>query len=226
MQFDMRALDKSRRYKILGACVTPRPIAWISSQSAEGMINVSPFSFFTALGDDPPTIVVGMVAHPERRLKDTPSNIRELGEFVVNLVGEHDAAAMNLTSIDAPSGVNEAELAGLVMVPSLGVAPPRIGSAPVSFECRVLHWIETGPHQVAIIAEIIHAHVRDEFLLDPDRLTIDVPAMKLIARLHGAGWYARQTDMFEMLRPRWTSDLLESGGPHIGSGQPKSSSSV
>lgn len=206
MQFDMKALDKGRRYKIIGSCITPRPIAWVSSLSADGTLNVSPFSFFNALGDDPPVVALGMVAHPEARLKDTPSNIQATGEFVINLVNEGNAEAMNLTSIDAPQGFDESTLAGLSMAPSTAVKPPRIANAPVSFECRLVHWLETGRNQVAIIAEVVHAHVADEFLLDRDRVLIDVPAMKLIARLHGAGWYGRQTDVFEMLRPRWADD--------------------
>lgn len=204
MQFDMSALNRSQRYRIIGQCVTPRPIAWVSTLSAAGVVNLAPFSFFNALGDDPPTVVLGMVAHAEGRLKDTPANIRETGEFVIHLVSEAQGETMNLTSIDAPAGIDESRLAGVAMTPSAVVGPPRIAAAPVSFECRTLHWIETGPHQVAIIGEIMLAHVHDDYLIDPDRIVIDVPAMQLIARLHGSGWYGRQTDMFEMLRPRWS----------------------
>lgn len=203
MEFDMRALDRSRRYKIIGACVTPRPIAWVTSRASDGTGNVSPFSFFNVLGDNPPVLALGMVAHPEKRLKDTPANIRATGEFVVHLVNEAHGAAMNLTSINAPAGFDENILAGLELEPSTVVSVPRISSAPVAFECQLLHFIETGPHQVAILAEVMYAHVRDEFVLDPERVHLDIPAMNLISRLHGAGWYGRQTDKFEMLRPSW-----------------------
>lgn len=201
MQFDMRQLSRGDRYKIVGSCVTPRPIAWVTSLSADGVPNVAPFSFFNAIGDNPPVLVLGMVAPREERLKDTPANIRDTGEFVVNLVSEADAAAMNLTSAEVAPDVDEGVLAGLDLVPSIGVAPARIASAPASFECRTMHFIETGPFQVAIIGEIIHAHVADAFILDAERLRIDVSAMNLVSRLHGAGWYGRQTDMFEMKRP-------------------------
>lgn len=203
MHFDLRQLDRSSRYKIIGACVTPRPIAWVSTRSAEGAVNVSPFSFFNALGDDPPVVVLGMVPHADGRLKDTPANIRATAEFVVNLVDEAHGQAMNLTSIDAPPGTDEAVLAGLELADSVEVAAPRIATAPVSFECRTMHFIETGVNQVAIIGEVLHAHVQDRFVTDPERIRLDVPAMNLIARLHGAGWYGRQTDLFEMLRPSW-----------------------
>ncbi|WP_067733923.1 flavin reductase family protein [Novosphingobium naphthalenivorans] len=211
MIFDMRALGAGDRYKIIGACITPRPIAWVTSQAADGSLNLSPFSFFNALGSDPPIIALGLVAHTEKRLKDTAANIRETGEFVVNLVGESSAEAMNLTSIDAPPEIDEIALADLLMVPSIAVAPPRVAEAPASFECVVRHYLETGVNQVAILAEVLHAHVGDEFLLDRERIHIDVPAMKLVSRLHGAGWYGRQTDKFEMLRPAW-SDVVAAGG--------------
>jgi len=205
MQFDMRTLPKASRYKILGSCVTPRPIAWVTSLSADGVPNAAPYSFFNVLGDAPPTIALGLLAHGEARLKDTAANIRATGEFVINLVDETHRRAMNVTCMDAPPEVDEMVCAGIAVEPSKVVAPPRIATAPVSFECRVLHALETGPNQIAVIGEVLYAHVRDEFILDPERLYIDAPAMRLIARMHGAGWYARQTDLFQMERPSWSS---------------------
>lgn len=213
MHFDMRTLDRGSRYKIIGSCVTPRPIAWVTSLSEGGVLNASPFSFFNALGDNPPVLALGMVPHPERRLKDTPENIRATGEFVVNLVDEDHAEAMNLTSIDAPPEIEETALAKLELADSVAIAPPRIATAPVSFECRTMYFIETGPHQVAILAEVLHAHVQDRFVSNPERLHFDVPAMKLIARLHGEGWYSRQTDVFDLRRPSWKA-LHEADIPH------------
>jgi flavin reductase (DIM6/NTAB) family NADH-FMN oxidoreductase RutF len=203
MQFDMRALPKASRYKILGSCVTPRPIAWVTSLSPDGVRNAAPYSFFNVMGDDPPTVALGLLAHGQSRLKDTASNIRATGEFVINLVDEAHAEAMNLTCIDAPPEVDEIALAGIEVAASVKVAPPRIATAPASFECRVLHFLETGPHQSVVIGEVVYAHVGDAFIADPERLHIDTPAMKLIARLHGSGWYSRQTDVFQMVRPSW-----------------------
>jgi flavin reductase (DIM6/NTAB) family NADH-FMN oxidoreductase RutF len=213
MQFDMRALPKASRYKILGSCVTPRPIAWVTSLSPEGVANAAPYSFFNVLGDSPPTIALGLLAHGEPRLKDTAANIRATGEFVVNLVREADAAAMNLTCIDAPPEIDEIALAGLEISPSVTVKPPRIATAPASFECRVLHAIETGPHQVAVIAEVICAHVRDEFIEDTERLYFDTLGMNLLGRMHGAGWYSRQTDLIQLERPRWADLRAADGKP-------------
>jgi flavin reductase (DIM6/NTAB) family NADH-FMN oxidoreductase RutF len=203
MDFDMRVLPKASRYKILGSCVTPRPIAWVTSQSSSGLVNAAPYSFFNVLGDEPPTIALGLLQHGEMRLKDTAANIRSSGEFVVNLVSEDHGEAMNLTCIDAPADVSEVELAALALAPSVQVAPPRILTAPASFECRVLHALETGPNQLAVIAEVLHAHVRDEFIEDAERLYIESLGMKLLARMHGAGWYSRQSDLIQMARPSW-----------------------
>ncbi|WP_174296806.1 flavin reductase family protein [Sphingomonas bacterium] len=203
MQFDMRALPKVSRYKILSSCVTPRPIAWITSLSADDVLNAAPYSFFNMLGDDPLTIAVGLLRHGEGRLKDTAANILASGEFVVNLVDEAHGAAMNLTCVDAPPEVDEVALAGVAIAPSVVVKAPRIATAPASFECRTLHAIETGPRQVAVIGEVLYGHLRDAFVQDAERLYIDTPAMKLLARMHGSGWYSRQTDLIQMNRPSW-----------------------
>lgn len=203
MHFDMAALDRAARYKILTSSVTPRPIAWVTTLSAEGVPNAAPYSFYNVMGDDPPTIALGLLRGASGGAKDTATNIIATGEFVVHGVSEDDAAAMNLTCIDAPPGVNELTSAGVATIPSTIVAPPRIPSAPVSFECRTLHRIETGPGQNIIVGEVLVAHVRDEFILDVERLYLDSPAMKLVARLHGSGWYSRQTDTFQMTRPSY-----------------------
>ena len=203
MEFDLRALAKPERYKILASCVMPRPIAWVTTLSADGVRNAAPYSFFNVMGDDPPTIALGMLAHPER-MKDTPANIGATGEFVVNLVDEAHAEAMNATCIDAPPEIDEFDLAGIEAQPSITIAPPRIASAPASFECRALHILHTGPNQIAVIGEVLYAHVRDEFILDPERFHFDARAMALIGRTHGAGWYARQTDQFQLKRPSWS----------------------
>ncbi len=209
MQVDMRALDAASRYKIIGACVTRRPIAWVSSVSGGGVPNLAPYSFFNAIGNDPQMIVLGLVAHPAKGTKDTAANIRSTGDFIVHLVDETHAERMNHTSIDHPAGVDEGALVGLNMVPGIAVAAPRIASVPVAFECQARHIIDTGPSQVAVLAEIVHAHIADVFVTDATRLHFDISAMNLISRLHGAGWYGRQSDRFEMLRPRLPTKIEE-----------------
>jgi flavin reductase (DIM6/NTAB) family NADH-FMN oxidoreductase RutF len=93
--------------------------------------------------------------------------------------------------------------AGLTTLPSTSIAPPRIAGAPVSFECRTLHMLETGPGQSVVIGEVLVAHIDDAFILDPERYYVDTLAMGLIARMHGSGWYARSTDLFQMKRPTY-----------------------
>lgn len=201
MHWDMRALEPRDAYKLIGSCIVPRPIAWVSSLSGNGIPNLAPFSFFNAVGSDPPIIAIGLVKAPDRDLKDTASNIRSTGEFVVNLVSEPDAHRMNQTSTGLPPDEDEAAAAGIAMAPSLAVMPQRVASAPAAFECRTLHYIETGPSQVAVLGEVLVCHVQDRFITDPNRIHLDIAAMQLIARMHGAGWYSRSTDLFEMLRP-------------------------
>jgi flavin reductase (DIM6/NTAB) family NADH-FMN oxidoreductase RutF len=203
MLFDMETLPPQDRYKILASSVVPRPIAWVTTRSRAGIVNAAPFSFFNAMGSDPPTVAIGILPR-EGRLKDTATNIVETGEFVVNLVSEDNAEAMNVTCIDAPPDIDELQLAKLTAVPSRSIAPPRIGEAPVSFECRILASLVTGPLQTIVVGRVVCAHVADAFVLDARRCHLDTPALRLIARMHGSGVYARSSDRFEMQRPTWS----------------------
>jgi flavin reductase (DIM6/NTAB) family NADH-FMN oxidoreductase RutF len=202
MLFDMETLPPQDRYKILASSVVPRPIAWVTTRSRAGVVNAAPFSFFNAMGSDPPTVAIGILPR-EGRLKDTAANIVETGEFVVNLVSEDNAEAMNVTCIDAPPDIDELQMAKLTAVPSRSVAPPRIGEAPVSFECRILASLVTGPLQTIVVGRVVCAHVADAFVLDARRCHLDTPALRLVARMHGSGVYARSRDRFEMQRPTW-----------------------
>ena len=147
---------------------------------------------------------------PDGAHKDSARNVLDTNEFVVNLVGEHDAQAMNLTCIDAPPEFDEVAFAGLCVEPSLEVAPPRIASAPVAMECRLLDTFERGASTV-VLGEVIHFHIADA-LIDPERLHVDTLAMNLVARMHGAGWYTRSTDLFQLQRPAF-ADLLKAAHP-------------
>jgi flavin reductase (DIM6/NTAB) family NADH-FMN oxidoreductase RutF len=202
MLFDMEALEAQNRYKILASTVTPRPIAWVTTLSEGGIVNAAPYSFFNALGHEPPTLALGLLAG-KGRFKDTATNILATGEFVVNLVSEKNAEAMNVTCIDAPPGIDELALAGLTPAPSHAVRPPRIAESPVSFECRVLTSLVTGPRQTIVIGRILRAHIDDAAVEDKDRCYIDTEGLRLIGRMHGSGWYARCTDLFQMDRPTW-----------------------
>jgi flavin reductase (DIM6/NTAB) family NADH-FMN oxidoreductase RutF len=209
MQFDMRELPMAIRYKIVNSTITPRPIAWNTTLSAQGVVNAAPYSFFHAVGTEPPMVVLGLLKEPRSRtLKNTASNIIANGEFVVNLVCEADAEKMNECSVDAPADVSEIEYAGIATEPSVLVAPPRIATSPVSFECRKIAALDVGTQQTVVLGEILMAHVRDEFITDRERVYFDTPAMKLIGRTHGSGWYVRNGDAFQMNRPSYDPTRL------------------
>jgi flavin reductase (DIM6/NTAB) family NADH-FMN oxidoreductase RutF len=218
MLFDMETLEAQNRYKILTATVTPRPIAWVTTLSEDGVINAAPYSFFNVLGHEPPTLALGLLAG-KGRFKDTATNVLATGEFVVNLVSEANAEAMNVTCIDAPPDIDELALAGLRPARSHAVRPPRIAQSPVSFECRVLTSMVTGPHQTIVIGRIVCAHVDDAVVQDRERCYIDTQALHLIGRMHGSGWYARCTDLFQMDRPTWAEWQRNGNAARLVSGE-------
>lgn len=203
MRYDLTPDNRTLGYKLLTATVTPRPIAWITSLSADGILNAAPYSFFNVMGNAPPIVAIGIMARPDGGLKDTARNILASREFVINLVTASLAEAMNLTCIDAPSNISEIALAGLETVPSAHIAPPRIARAPVALECVLHSAVETGPAQMLMIGEVKAIFVDDGYLENPERGYVDTPALDLIARMHGAGWYARNPEMFELERPTY-----------------------
>ena len=200
MLFDFAALDAKARYKLLVSTITPRPIAWVVSQDSSGVLNAAPFSFFNAFAADPPVVGIGIGSHAPGRAKDTRANIRETGEFVVNLVSEEVAQAMNVTSIEFEPGVNELEQAGLTTQPSIRVKPPRIAESPVSMECQLLQIVDLGPNTGLVLGRILAMHIREDAVIDATNCYINTPKLKLIGRMHGTGWYARTSDLFEMPR--------------------------
>jgi flavin reductase (DIM6/NTAB) family NADH-FMN oxidoreductase RutF len=201
MEFDFEQLAADDRYKILTSTIVPRPIAWVTSLSKNGVRNAAPFSFFNAMSKTPPIVAIGIQANADGSMKDSARNILDTREFVVNLVPRAAAEAMNLTSIDAPSDVDELALAHLATSPSVKVKPGRIAVSPVAFECRLHTPIEVAPSQLIVLGEIVQAHVDDAFVLDAQKRYIDTPALHLVGRLHGRGWYATTADAFQIDRP-------------------------
>jgi flavin reductase (DIM6/NTAB) family NADH-FMN oxidoreductase RutF len=201
MMFEFDKLAPEIGYKLLTSTITPRPIAWVTSLGLNGVVNAAPYSFFNAMGHTPPTVALGLLRDSMRGWKDTARNILDTGEFVVNLVPETLATAMNATCAAVGPEVSEIELAGLQVATSRHIAPPRIAAAPVSFECVSLSSVVTGPMQTIVIGRVVAAHIDDAVILDAERGHIDTPALGLIGRMHGAGWYARSTDLFQLGRP-------------------------
>jgi flavin reductase (DIM6/NTAB) family NADH-FMN oxidoreductase RutF len=213
MEFDLDKLDPRDRYKLLVSVVVPRPIALVTTVDGAGRVNAAPFSFFNAIGSDPPLVVLGIGNRPDGEPKDTARNINETGEFVVNLVHDAMARAMNVCAVDFPAGTDELTCAGLTVRPSTTGKAPRIAEARVSLECRAARTVEVGRNRV-ILGEVRWVHIADEFV-DPQRLHVHAEKLDLIARMHGAGWYARTTDLFEMPRMtvgEWNAESKREGG--------------
>jgi flavin reductase (DIM6/NTAB) family NADH-FMN oxidoreductase RutF len=199
MLFDFKDMPGKECYKLLVSTVAPRPIAWVVSQDANGLLNAGAFSFFNAFSGDPPVVAIGMGSYKPGRPKDSHVNIRETGQFVVNLVSEENAEKMNITAIEFDHGVNELEQAGLTTVPSVRVKPPRIAESPVAMECELMQIVDWGESGL-VLGRVLAMHVHDEMVLDAAKHYIDTPKLKLIGRMHGRGWYARTSDLFEMPR--------------------------
>ena len=199
MEIDLTGPLRDEAYSILAGLVTPRPIALTTTLDEHGRLNAAPFSFFNVLGDDPP--IVGLC--PGDRApgvpKDTARNIRVTQEFVINLVDEPIAAAMNLCATALPPGEDETHLAGLATLPSTSVKPPRLADAPASLECRNLGIFEIGRNRL-VIGEVLRVHVRDG-ILDPATWLVNPARYQPIGRMQSPHWYCRTADQFEMRRP-------------------------
>ena len=201
MEFDLTGGEYlARAYRLLAGLVTPRPIAWVTTQDESGRVNAAPFSFFNLLGTDPPILGFAPGDREPGIPKDTARNIRRTREFVVNLVDEACAEAMNLTSAALPPGVSEIELAGLHTLPSRTVAVPRIAEAPVALECTEWSTIEMGENRL-VIGLIHHLHVRDG-ILDPETLLVNPEVFLPIGRMEIPAGYCRTRDRFQLPRPK------------------------
>jgi flavin reductase (DIM6/NTAB) family NADH-FMN oxidoreductase RutF len=200
MLFDFSTLSAQNRYKLLVSTVVPRPIAWVVTQDASGVLNAAPYSFFNVFANDPPVLCIGIGGRKPGDAKDTGANIRVTGEFVVNLVSEDTARKMNVTAIDFPPEIDEIRQAGLTTAPSTKVKPPRIAESPVALECERFATLEINNDRALVLGRVVAMHVRDDAVLNPERCYIDTPKLDLIGRMHGAGWYTRTGDRFEIPR--------------------------
>lgn len=201
MELNPENLQTPALYKLLTGTVLPRPIGWISTVDGDGQPNLAPYSFFNVVCANPPHVLFcpGIRA-VNQSPKDTMSNVRATGEFVVNIVTEDVAEAMNITATELPPEVNEFERAGLTQADSVVVRPPRVAESPVHFECRLVHCYEVG--QVpgtgsVVIGQVVHIQV-DETIIN-DNYHIDLAQLKPIGRLMGSS-YCRVTDLFELHR--------------------------
>ena len=143
MQIDPQTFEHNF-YRVLTGVVVPRPIAFVSTLSADGVPNLAPYSFFNAVCPDPPTIVFSSSRRAGSKAKDTLTNVEATGSFVVNVVVDEIAEAMNRTAAEFPVEVNEFEIAGLTEAPSVKVKAPRVAESPVNMECRLRQVVDLG----------------------------------------------------------------------------------
>lgn len=199
MEFDLTGEHRRYAYKLLAGLVTPRPIAWVTTQDENGIVNAAPFSFFNVFGTRPPILGFAPGDKEPGVPKDTARNIRRTGEFVVNLVDEASADLMNQSSQELAHGVSEVERLGLGTIPSTGIAPPRLAISPVALECREWSTLEIGQNRL-VIGLIDRIHTRDG-VIDPDSLLVNPAAYAPIGRMEVPSGYCRTNDRFEMPRP-------------------------
>ncbi len=188
-------------YRILVECVTPRPIAWVSTVSAHGIPNLAPFSFFNGVGANPPSLLFCPANNRDGKKKDTLINVEATGEFVVNVVPFALAHPMNETAAEFPYEVNEFDTVGVVAVPSLKVKPPSVKESPVHFECvvhQIIH-VGTGPLGANVVIGRIVSITLADAILTPDG-HLDPSKLDTIGRM-GGNWYSRTNDRFELARP-------------------------
>ena len=207
MDVKPQELAHREMYRLLVTSVVPRPIAWVSTTDRQGIDNLAPFSFFNALCATPPLLgfCPGIRSRELREargtgIKDTLRNVRETGEFAVNLVPFSAAEHMNLTAGEYDAAVDEFQVAGLTKRQSQLIAPPQVAESPISFECKVYQILDFGTETAGgslVIGEIVSVHLAEEVLRGG---RVDGHLLDMVGRLGGSE-YTRTRERFEMERP-------------------------
>lgn len=198
---DPGQLPEREAYRLLTGLVVPRPIAWVSTVSTAGVRNVAPHSYFNAMSSDPP-----VVHFTSTGVKDTLTNVRATGEFVINVVDAELLETMNVTSADFPADEDEFAWAGLAATPAATVAPPRVAAAKAHLECTVRGIISIGTGHL-VLGDVRHVHVAGD-VWSGDR--VDQEALRAVGRLSGSG-YTVVDDVVRLPRPSW-DELRGQGG--------------
>ncbi len=201
MLVDFSSLKPRDAYAWMISTIMPRPIAWVSTISAEGKTNLAPFSFFQGVTSNPPTLMFVPVNTRDGAKKDTVRNIEQVPEFVVNLVAHALAEPMNASSALLPYGESEFEKFGIASAPSRMIRPPRVAAAPVAFECTLDRIVQIGEGPLAanvVFGRILLAHVADAVLGADGRP--DPAQLDLIGRM-GGETFTRTRERFDLPRP-------------------------
>ena len=200
--FDPAELPAPDIYRLLVNSVAPRPIAFVSSLSPDGVPNLAPFSYFMAGGANPPSVAFSPTNTRNNVPKDTLRNVEATGEYVINIVTHDIREKMNQTSAAYPYGVSEWEPSGLTPAPSLKVKPARVAECVIALECKLFQIARHGPGPLSanyVIGEIVCFHVAESILANNQ---IDATKVDYIGRM-GGDWYARAhgDSLFELPRP-------------------------
>lgn len=185
-EFDVAALEPELAYKLLVGAVQPRPIAWVSTVDIQAnTANLAPFSFFTVASRSPATILISITEKDGGGAKDTLSNLRQTGDFVVNVASYYHLERVGTTSSPVEPDVDEFVLAGLTACPSVKVRAPRLAESALSLECRLQQEIAIGTDTV-VFGEVLWAHVADGVM--DERVRVDNDVLQPLGRLAGP-WF-------------------------------------
>ncbi|MGY9046798.1 flavin reductase [Puniceibacterium antarcticum] len=215
-ELDFSTLSPRDAYKVMIGTIVPRPIAWVTTVSADGVVNAAPYSFFNCLSADPPILALGVENKPDRAFKDTAYNIRMTECFTVNIVDRANVRAMAVTAAGFAPEVDELQMAGLTAAPGVKVACPRIAEAPVAFECERYMGISISSAREIILGRIVMAHVRTD-IMDPATHYSDHARLDAIGRMGGNG-YAGTLDYFDWPTPSAEEVLRSLDLPDIKQG--------
>ena len=200
MDFNPDTLDPSAVYKLLTGSVIPRPIGWISTLDKNGINNLAPFSYFNAVGEDPPHVMFSTVRSNNTN-KDTLNNVLATHQFVVNMVTEDLVEQMNATAQAVAADVDEFELVGLTPIASTKIKPMRVKESPITFECEMVHHYFLEDHKnggaCIIIGKIVMMHIDESVLLDNYKINLE--NYKPVARLAGSN-YSKLGELFAVKR--------------------------
>ncbi len=213
MFFAVSDLDQARSYKLMSSCIVPRPIAWVVTKNRDEGLNAAPYSLFNFFGGHPPVVCIGM-GRPDGKDKDSLENIRNRKEFVVNMVPEGLAEAMNMTATPYDYGIRELDIAGLSTLPCQFIDCRRILASPVALECKLAQIVDIRPSSAMVMATVVGIHVDAAAVVNEERCYVDAARLGLIGRMESPGWYARTHERFRMTQvmKKPVPDDAEAGG--------------
>ena len=196
LEIDPAQLDRRAAYKLMISLIVPRPIAWVSTISPGGSLNLAPFSYFNGISSHPPIVMIAVGARRGER-KDTWRNIEQTREFTVNVVIQELVDAMVLSSGEFPPEVDEFKEAGVTPLASTKIKPPRIAESPVSMECKLEKIVEVAGSAL-ILGRVVLYHIREDLMVEG---SVDPKKLMPVARL-GDDYYSYLGEVFQRARPK------------------------